>query len=907
MLSLRCLLHVVGVCAAVSVTLAAPAQQVQPRLEKSLSESSRVVLPNSRTPRVRDAQDLGPVPPDMQVTGVTLVFQRSAGQQAELDKLLADLQTPGAPAYHQWLTPESFAGRFGVAEKDIATAVRWLNDFGLHVNGVARGRDRITFSGTAAQLQSAFGMELHHYRVNGVLHFAPAADLTLPAQLRAITAAVLHLSDFRPKPAWSHAAGALPLYTERASGAHALLPTDLAAMYDFTPANIGPNSKSISGFTQVAVVGQTYIGDSDTALQDFSAWSGGVSTRIISLLVPGSGVAAVSNGDLGESEIDLEYINTSGAAEGPYFVFVGDNPAYSVFDALGYAITENVAPVVSISYGICEPLLSTTELDQWNALFQQAAAQGQTLVAASGDSGSTACSDENTAPGITAAEQQSLAVAFPASSPYVTAVGGTQMAAGTFASTNTQYWNPFSTDPTRPGTLLSYVPEVAWNEGSANGILAGGGGSSSHFPRPAWQSAVAGIPAGSYRLVPDLALQASVASPGFVICTSDPSLIAGSGETSSCGNGLENEIGGGKITTAGGTSFAAPVFAGMVALINLTKNSNGLGNINPQLYALAANAGTYASAFHDTVAGTNSCVTGAALCTAASSGNYPAQAGYDEATGLGSLDVNALLAAWPAHGDTGRTRTYIGAEAGATYIPGESVMLGIDVGPLSFSASGPAPTGTVSLALDGVILNPAFPLPPQPMEPVNEVYYNLTAPSDAGYHLLVITYPGDTTHSAASTTAPFLVGSVEATGGFSLAAANLTIPKNSSGTTEVTATPSGGYNGKIVWSLNVTGGSTVPLTGCYAIKPLVVNNISMATLKIGVGTACSGAAPQSRLQSGVAPQAQQRSSTRQGAFMGLLLCAGLLCSRRRWRLLLPALLLMVTVVPGLSDNASRPY
>ena len=197
-----------------------------------------------------------------------------------------------------------------------------------------------------------------------------------------------------------------------------------------------------------------------------------------------------------------------------FLVYVGSNQNYSVFDALTFAISERIAPVISISYGVCEPMLSPSELDQYNAVFQEASAQGQTLVASSGDTGSTACARFSSAQGVTAAEQQELSVDFPASSPNVTAVGGTQMAPGTFTAGNSPYWLTASSAD-NPNSLRSYVPEVVWNEDSpSHGIVAGGGGSSVHFPRPAWQSAFSGMPVGTNRVLPDIALQSSIASTG---------------------------------------------------------------------------------------------------------------------------------------------------------------------------------------------------------------------------------------------------------------------------------------------------------------------------------------------------------------------------------------------------------
>ncbi len=223
------------------------------------------------------------------------------------------------------------------------------------------------------------------------------------------------------------------------------------------------------------------------------------------MFVPNTGNEAALPGDEGEANIDLEYSSGIASSANIFFVFTGTSPNYNAFDALAFAITQDIAPVVSISYGACETLISTTELQQYNAILQQAAAQGQTIVAASGDTGATACAPYSSTNGVSLPQQQALAVGFPASSPYVTAVGGTQMAAGTFTAGTSNYWSSaLNTD--NNSSLVSYVPEVAWNEDSPTfGLAASGGGSSLFFARPSWQAGVPGIPSGNYRLLPDIA------------------------------------------------------------------------------------------------------------------------------------------------------------------------------------------------------------------------------------------------------------------------------------------------------------------------------------------------------------------------------------------------------------------
>jgi hypothetical protein len=833
----------------------------------------------------------------MPVRGITLALHRTASQETALQQLLVQLQTPGSPQFHRWLTPEDFAARFGVADADITAIEDWLTGEGFRVDSVSRSRDHITFSGTAAQVQQAFGAELHHYQVDGAVHFAPSSDLMLPAELGTMTGAVLHLSDFRPAPLVRTTRSVSPEYTDNSTGKHYLLPPDLAVMYDFTPANSFLFPKSIQGTTPVAVVGQSFVNTaSGSAVANFATSSNFSVTpaNAKSILVPGSGVEAISFGDEAESEIDLEYIDTAGQSLNPYFVFVGDASNYSVFDSLGYAVEEDLAPVISISYGVCEPLFSSTELDQWNALFEQANAQGQTIVASAGDSGATGCSREPTSSGLTVTQQQSPAVSFPASSPYVTAVGGTQMAAGTFAAGDNQYWSGLGDEVAATATLLSYVPEVAWNEGSvSNGIQAGGGGASSYFARPAWQTAVPGIPSGSFRLLPDISLQSSADTPGYLLCTDDPTFLAGEGQTTSCGEGFELNNPG-PLTLGGGTSFAAPIFAGMVGLLNLQEGSMGQGNINPLLYGLAGAPTTYAQVFHDITTGTTSCVTGAAQCSSASQDDFAAGSGYDEATGLGSIDFNAWLAALPTPGTASLvpTETEILSPIPALYMAGQYVQFIVGVN--NYKPGQPVPTGALSVALDGNVLAASLPYNSGVGSGVGFV-----VPTTTGYHILGVTYLGDAVHAPSHAIYPLLVGSLEASGSFNVAAANLTVANNSTGTTQITVTPGGGYSGEIVWSsLDVTGSSSAtPLTGCYEIAPLVVNNVSSETLTMSIGSACSASPSYRKVQKGAAPKVQS-SLPLNGIYAGLLLCGCLAGRRRRWRGMLLLLLALGVTVAG---------
>jgi subtilase family serine protease len=869
------------------------AQTPQPRLRGPLT--GRTTLANSRSPRLAEAQDLGAVSPDTQLPGITLVFKRSPEQESTLQQLLAAQQNTASPLYHQWLTPETFAARFGVADDDIATTEAWLQSLGFHIDSVSRSRDRITFSGNAAQVQAAFGTELHHYKAEGETHLAPASNLTLPTELASITTAVIHLSDFRPKPNVIRQTHPQPDYTSFKTQAHYLGPFDVAAMYDLGSVKTGGDGNG-SG-QSLAVVGQSYVNtvppSSVSTFQTYMTRAG----NITPVLVPGSGVQAVSPGDESESEIDIEY--SSGIAYGAnvFLVYVGANQTYDVFDSLAYAITSDIAPVISISYGACESVLSPADLDENNAVFEEAATQGQTIVASAGDSGSTACADYTTSDGVTVAQQQALAVNFPASSPYVTAVGGTQLAAGTFSAGASTYWATAVNSVDSSLSLLSYVPEVAWNEDStSNGIAAGGGGMSTHFLRPTWQTGVPGIPAGTYRLLPDISLQASIASPGYLVC------LTLSDSTSTCVNGMRDS--NNDLTTAGGTSFAAPIFAGFLANLNEAKQGTGQGNVNPLLYGLAANPATYAAAFHDITSGTIAC-SGVSTCSAASQSGYGTTSGYDMATGLGSLDFGALSTAWPSNTYTSLIPTVTSVTpASLTPVSGATDPIQIIVS--SFAAITPA-TGTLRVALDGSPLDSSLPIP----TPGQAITYSLVTPPTAGSHIITVSYSGDATHSPSTASTAVLVGDVLATGSISIAASNLTVATGSTATSQVTITPAAGYTGRVSWSLAFASNSA-GVQACYLIDSPSVTTTTSTNLTIGIGTACNSPLPSDyRALKPAAPPALAKNTTTpdnpsKAIYATLLLC-GLLATRRRKLTpsLLLALLSLAAIGSGLTGCGSE--
>ena len=893
--------HHIGQLLAITVLTAVPvatlAQSPSPRIRGPIELTPSVRLPGSLNPHIRAAEDLGSIPPDTVIPGITLVFSRSPQQQAALDQLLADQTNPASPIFHHWLKPDEFAARFGPAASDVAATEEWLQERGFTLDPSPPISGRITFSGTAFQVHQAFGAELHRFRSGDEFHFAPAAELSLPPALAPVTADVLHLSDFRPKPN----VRPRPNYTTLSTQSHFLSPDDVLEMYDYWPLN----GYSYGAYQSLAIVGQSFVptGPESQVLRFLTLTSTGAS--ITPVLVPGSGVEAIFPGDEGESEIDMEYSASVTPGANLYFVFTGTNPNYDVNDATAFAITHDIAPVISISYSQCEPLVSSAQLQQFNALFQQAAAQGQTIIAASGDQGPTACAVYDSSSGLTTAQQQGLAVNFPASSPFVTSVGGTQMAPGTFTAGSSPYWGSATASDVK-GSLNGYTSEVVWNEDSTTGIFSSTGGSSALFPRPSWQTGVPGIPSGSSRLVPDIAFQASAGNPGYVICTDDPAL---GGDPSDCaGTDLHNSSG--KYILSGGTSFSAPIFAGFVTFLNGYEQSNGQGNVNPVLYSLAAQPSIYASAFHDITVGSTACLSAQTNCSAPAQSGFDATVGYDQATGLGSLDFAKLIAAWPISPSRSLIHTVLFAGSSARSAnPGDPVALPIQLNESSLTGA-PGPIGTVSLMLDG---GAPISIPLSTSGGSATANYVFNAPSTMGSHIASLLYPGDSTHSGSAVTIVVMVGSPVATGGVTLSASNLSLAANGTGSTQVAITPSGGYNGALTWSASYTGG-TGTQTICYLVaSPPVISGTIAATMHMGVGTACNSplhanAAQASDVQLTALDQPslhtprqwlQHAAQTPATPILALLLF-GLLPHRRRKRLSALTALLVATLPMALS-------
>ncbi len=772
-----------------------------------VSSSQLTVLQGSKHPLAQAQLDAGRVPADTKLSGVTIFFNRSAKQEAELQALLKAQQTPGSPQFHQWLTPEQFAARFGVADADLEKVQGWLERQGFAVDSINRGRNAIHFSGRVNSVEQAFATEMHYYNVGGVKHMAPSTALSVPTAIAPMVSGVLDLNDFKPLPMHIRGRNANAKHEYSFCGDSScttgnqgvfFAPGDIKIVYDINPLITAGNTGA--GHT-IAVMGQSQIATADiTNFQD----AAGLTEKLPTItLVPNSGASTVYSGDEGESDLDLEWSGAIATGATINFVYTGSTSLNGVFDSFQYAVDQSIGDIISISYGACETELTQAEFNSYEMLGEQAVGQGQTIVAASGDQGSTACSGYSN---LTTAQQEALAVNYPASSVYATGVGGTEISPGNDV-VGTYWASANTTSGISLTTALSYIPEIAWNDDSSQyGLSASGGGVSTLAARPAWQTGVTGITSGNYRLVPDIALYSSPNYPGYLYCTSDES-DWGTQQLGSCGNSEFYDPNSFYFTVAGGTSFATPIFAGMVALLSEAKGyTTGQGLVNTELYSLAANSATYSTAFHDVTSGNNNCTAGSGYCSGSNVG-FSAGTGYDLVTGLGSVDLNNLATAWTTSSTTtvGTTTTITPSNTAPLVNTSDTFTISV-----SANSGSTVPSGMVAVSIDGGA-STNYTLTAGSAAATASFSYTFTT---AGSHTVSAKFPGDTTFGTSTgTTTVNVQSSSSATGSFTMAFSptTLTVSQGSQGNETLTVTPSKSpaYTGTIVLSFDTSNDSAL--------------------------------------------------------------------------------------------------
>lgn len=801
------------------------------RLSSSFNASSSVELPNTFNHRTASATDIGHLDSSTKLGHMTLVLKPTASQDTALTQLLADQQNPSSAQYHKWLSPTEFGQRFGVSDADLSVLKQWLQSAGFQVESVPESRNAIVFSGSSSQVESAFHVKMERYSRNGQQYFQNASNISVPSAFADIVSGVGSLTNFRAKHmsqkvAVANSSTVRPMDTESTTSGtvHYLSPWDFQQIYGMRSLiSNGYNGAGIS----IAVLGQSYV--STTQLGYFQTLTG--QTVKAPNMVPVSATYAKTtvSGDQGESEVDLEY--TSGTAPGAtiYFVYDADPNSNGVFDALFYAITNKTAPILSMSYGTCEvdeatPSSSTqsSDISQIEPYLRQANAQGQTLVVSAGDWNAATC-DEIRAGGDFTTATQGATVSYPASSPYATGIGGTTFNEGT----GTSYWA--SSNNAYRGSAQSYIPEVVWNEtASAGSVLGTGGGKSSVFSKPSWQVAT-NMPDDGRRDVPDIAFSSAVYHDPYLYCS-------GEATSEQCTSTSFPSY------RIGGTSLAAPNFAAMLAVIEQANGGTALGNINPLLYSIAASS---SSAYQDVTSGNNqvACETGTQDCTNGTLG-YTAGVGYDQTTGLGSVNATVLSGALSTAVTATKSASSISLVQNNVSYPGTGQSITYTA---YVSGSGSvAPTGSLSFVVDGGSAQSATLTAGSNGTSSGTL---TTSFSTTGTHTVAVTYLGDGNYTSSSSSITVTV-TAPLSGSFTLATSpsTLSITSGSSGKETVTITSTGGFADTVNFSGTYSSSSTVTLCGDILNTPVTAGGTATATLTLYTSASvCSSSSSAKRM------------------------------------------------------------
>ena len=601
------------------------------------SSATRVITAAPRLPQ--SIRDLGAVRANATVSGAVVLRPRN---EAALTKFIAALSDKHSPFFHHYLAPGQFLARFGPSPASIAAVTGQLRGDGLYVTVAPNGM-LIHFRGAAAQVEHAFGTGLERVRLaDGSLGRARTAAVRLPATIAGLVASVVGLDNvvkLQPHAIipgrnanYPHAAAKTKTFPHPAGSPTPCSDAKTAAsqyggLTDDQIANAygafglyGAND--VGAGQHIAIFELEPFAASDIQAFNECYFGSTAATAMAGRLTTVSVDGGQPTGpDSGESLLDIE--DVSAMAPGANIdVYEAPNSTFGAFDAYSAIVNDDVDQVVSTSWGLCEQTVQQEEpgmLEAENLLFQQAAAQGQSVFAAAGDNGSDTCQNFYTRGSGPVLTQDD-----PASQPYVVGVGGTTI-----------------TNPTQPAA------ENVWNDGIYWG--AGGGGISDAWPMPSWQlsSLVPGIHDAATIQAADSFEAGDIPQPGYAFCQTDnpaganqtacrevPDVSAQADEFTGGITVYADEFGG--WNTFGGTSSAAPIWAALLADTNVSATcrsnsatTNGVGFVSPLLYSVASNPTAYAASFNDVTTGNNDVY-------GYSGGLFPATTGYDMATGLGS-------------------------------------------------------------------------------------------------------------------------------------------------------------------------------------------------------------------------------------------------------------------------------
>jgi Pro-kumamolisin, activation domain/Bacterial Ig-like domain (group 3) len=723
------------------------------QIHDTLNSAQSVRLEHTTHPLAQTVSDAGPVEDGKTLERMLLALAPEAAREAELKKFLDEQQNPSSPNYRHWLTAQEFGTRFGVTDADVLAVRDWLGQMGFTVGAVAKSKRWVEFSGSAQQVENAFQTHLRYYNVGGKKYLANASDLSIPIAVAQVSRGVASLNSFRKQPPQKLFAGIAgrntqgqkvrlqPSLTATGSGSNVyyLAPGDFATIYNTKPLL----AAGIDG-TGVTIV---VVGQSQIELTDVRAFRQifQLKDNDPNIIVSGPDPGITAPTDLQEAMLDVEWAGAIAPGATIDLVIAGSTDTTNGVDlAAAYAIDNQLGSILTYTYGSCEQALGSSGNAFYNALWQQAAAEGITILVAAGDNGSAGCDASSAGQPAT----QGLAVNGAASTPYNIAVGGTQFAEN---GNEAAYWS--SSNAADYSSALGYIPEAVWNEScdtsqSTSGtncyfqnssfeMLAGAGGASSVYAKPTWQAGT-GVPADGMRDVPDVAIAAASGHDDIVYCLKSAQIAC---------QVTGNEVVG--LTLVGGTSAATPSMAGILALVE-QKNGAFQGQANYTLYKLAQSgscdsslqtnpAATNSCVFYDVTLGNNQvpCVGGPAGCSSARQGTkgfmsgYAASTGYDLATGLGSVNTANLANAWSSV-------TFAGSQtmlqlATTSFTHGTAVALN---GAVSVVSGTGIPTGSVSLRTDQFGATDVLPI-------TNGVFTGSVKDLPGGQYQLSAHYAGD--------------------------------------------------------------------------------------------------------------------------------------------------------------------
>ena len=677
----------------------ANAAAASPLITTPVDVSSTVSISGERSSLLDRATDMGALAAAAPLPHVQLELRRPAALQGKFDALVRDQQDSTSPSYRRWLTADQLRA-YGPDQSDIEKVVAWLQASGLKVNSISPSGMSIDFGGSASAVANAFHTSLHWVRVaDGEAHIANITDPAIPAALAQIVRGAT-LSDFFPRPTMIRAlkqdhiapktrTGVSPDFN--VEGYQAVGPADFNTIYNVTSLHRGKAAagRLTGAGVTVAVLEQTDIlaADWQTFRTAFglSGFAGKLVMQNPHCSDPGM------TADEGEAALDAEWIGVAApAARVVEASCASTSLTFGVETALRGLVEYSSAPtVLSISYGGPEQQQSASFLAGWTNLLEEAASEGKSVFISTGDSGSSY--DRNVI------ATDGVAVNGLSASAFNTAVGGTDFL-DSFRGTNSLYWKP--ANGSSLGSARSYIPETPWDNSCAgelitqygqyanaiascndpaspyrfqNGVGATGG-ESTLYAKPAFQKGgLPGMPADGMRDQPDVSLFAANGFWGhfLVFCMSDPNEMG-----TTCDYTDVNDVFG---NAAGGTSFAAPAFAGIAAL--LVEKNGPVGNTAPRLYALAktqlgnaalsntcisgrVHGASNACVFYSVTQGdiAEPCYANSGDCYSTSKATlgigvlrgkdypnrdaYPATKGYSLATGLGSVNVENLLTAY---------------------------------------------------------------------------------------------------------------------------------------------------------------------------------------------------------------------------------------------------------------------